>query len=353
MALNQETSVEQLRRQSERTRSELTHTVSELREKVSGTVSDLKTRISPKHIKEEAKSYVRESSEQLFNKIERKARENPLQAVAIGAGLAYPLWGLLRRIPAPILLVGAGLFLAKKDSANYVASKSGELATNATDRVSDFVSTAQDAMKEGSNQAAEAVATAGAVLSSSATSITDRVMGTASDAKFSLAELGQNVVDTFQETAASATETVSQTTAEIKDRAVEIGAKSRSAIIDIADRNPLLIAGVGLAIGAFIAASLPPSDAENRMFGDRSDDLRDKARDAASQGLERAKELASGVASDVADAADRQGLNPDGVQKAVERLAESVKSVADRGVQAAMGEENFSPSQTSTHPHKS
>jgi len=42
-------------------------------------------------LKAEIKEYVREESSELLTSIERKARENPLQAVAIGAGLAYPL----------------------------------------------------------------------------------------------------------------------------------------------------------------------------------------------------------------------------------------------------------------------
>ena len=87
-------SVEELRRESERSRAVLTSTVIELQEKVSDTADELKTRLSPSNIKEEVKDYVRDGSAQFFQSIERKARANPLQTVAIGAALSYPLWAL-------------------------------------------------------------------------------------------------------------------------------------------------------------------------------------------------------------------------------------------------------------------
>ena len=104
--------VDEFRRESERSRAALTSTVAQLREKVSDTADDLKTRLSPDHIKDEVKDYVREGSEQFLHSIERKARENPLQAVAIGAALVYPLRGVFKTLAVPMALVGAGLWLS-------------------------------------------------------------------------------------------------------------------------------------------------------------------------------------------------------------------------------------------------
>ena len=107
MDTRQDCTVEELRQRSEANRAQLASTVEELREKVSDTASEVKTLVSPSHIKEEIKTYIREESDSLV----RKARENPLQAAAVGAAIAYPAWSLLRAIPAPLLLIGAGLWL--------------------------------------------------------------------------------------------------------------------------------------------------------------------------------------------------------------------------------------------------
>ena len=80
-----EPSVEELRRESERTRAQLTETVGHLRDKVGETAGEIKTMISPAHIKQEIRTYVQQEREQITGTVRRQIRENPLQAAAIGA----------------------------------------------------------------------------------------------------------------------------------------------------------------------------------------------------------------------------------------------------------------------------
>src|SRR4051794_459213 len=95
-------SLSELERQAEHTRADLIDTVDELH-----------NRVSPQALKDEAKAYVRDTGQHLMQTLERRALENPLQTVAIAAGLAYPAWRLLANMPAPILLVGAGIALTQ------------------------------------------------------------------------------------------------------------------------------------------------------------------------------------------------------------------------------------------------
>jgi hypothetical protein len=69
--------------------------------------------VAPQAVKEEVKAYAREASYDFLHNLERRAHENPLQTVAVAAGLAYPAYRFLINIPAPILLVGAGLALTQ------------------------------------------------------------------------------------------------------------------------------------------------------------------------------------------------------------------------------------------------
>lgn len=333
MTAQRDPSVEELRRESERSRAALTSTVVHLRDKVSDTADDLKERLSPAHIKEEVKDYVRQGGEQFFHSIERKARENPLQAVAIGAGLAYPLWGLFKSIPVPIMLVGAGLLLSRQKTAGAgdgyaagMARKITEAGAGAAASVSDAVSGAASSVSEG------------------AESLTEKVRSTAHDLRDSASDLGRSVVDSVKESAVSATDSVSATASELTNKVSEFSDQTKNSFVDLVDRNPLLIGGIGLAIGAFIAASLPPSDAENRMFGERSDDLKDKALESVSDGVKRAKDVAAGMVGDVAAAGARQGLDAEGLAKAVEGVTAGVKSVVDKGLKTALGEPTPSPS---------
>ncbi|HEX6103875.1 MAG TPA: DUF3618 domain-containing protein [Alphaproteobacteria bacterium] len=91
----------QLERQAERTRADLLDTVEELRE-----------RVSPSQVKADVKQYAKSTGQDLVSNIVEKARENPLQAAAIAAAIAYPAWHLIRTIPVPVLLLGAGAVMA-------------------------------------------------------------------------------------------------------------------------------------------------------------------------------------------------------------------------------------------------
>ena len=116
-----------------------------------------------------------------------------------------------------------------------------------------------------------------------------------------------------------------------------MGAQSRDALTNFVNDNPLLVAGIGAAVGAFIAASIPSSEAENRMFGAGSEKLKDKAREAAAQGIEQAGNIAAEAAGSVAAAAAREGIDAAGVQRALNTVADSVRKVADRGLETALG----------------
>ena len=120
MSFDTEPSVTALRSEAEANRARLTGTVEDLRTQVVDTATDLRERLSPEAIKTEVTQYVRDSRDQVWHSLEQKARDNPLQALAVGAALAYPALKLMRAMPAPLLLVGAGLLLSRTTSNGLV-----------------------------------------------------------------------------------------------------------------------------------------------------------------------------------------------------------------------------------------
>jgi ElaB/YqjD/DUF883 family membrane-anchored ribosome-binding protein len=141
MPSTRELSVEELREESERSRDALASTVGELRDTVGDTAAEIKTLISPAHIKKEIRNYVREERESVVQSIQRRAQENPLQMAAVGAAVAYPVWSLLRAIPTPLLLIGAGLFLTSKrghQSTKEIKAKVDDMVHQGTEKVSDL-----------------------------------------------------------------------------------------------------------------------------------------------------------------------------------------------------------------------
>jgi len=96
------------------------------------------------------------------------------------------------------------------------------------------------------------------------------------------------------------------------------------------ERHPLLVGGIGLLIGAVVASALPVSQAETRLFGDASDDLKNRARDMASEGLEVAKTAAENVYQESVSRIQEDGLTPEVVRQTVRGVGDQVKNVVQK-----------------------
>jgi hypothetical protein len=346
MPSTKEPSLEELREESERNREALASTVGELRDKVGDTASELKTLVSPAHIKQEIKDYVRGAGESFVNSVRRKAKENPLQMAAIGAAVAYPAWGLLRAIPTPLLLIGAGLFLTSKrgqQSAKNIKAKVDDVVQQGTERVTDMAGSVQSDIEDriaGARYGAQGIRDS---VTSAAGSVVDKGRAAFHDASDAVNKAAGEVTGKTAATAESLTTAAKQSATEVRNRAAAMGTDTGNAVASFVNDNALLVAGIGAAVGAFIAASIPASDAENRLFGAGSEKLKDKAREAAAQGVEKAGNIAADAAASIAATATRESLDATGIQQALNTVADRVRTVADRGIDTALG--TTSPSQ--------
>ena len=313
-------SVRQLSREAEITRTGLEASVGELNKKVAGTIDDLKESLSPSHIKEEFKGFVREESSQILSSLQRKAHDNPLQAVAIGAAIAYPFWGVLKSIPVPLLLIYGGVWLSRQNN--------GKLARAVNESAGDLAQSVRDAEES---------------IAANVNAVKDKVSNTAQNVLNSATATANEAVRAVKETSADALEKVSASVSDFGEAGTGAANRSKTAIEDLINKNPLLVGGLALAVGAFIAASIPISEAENRLFGERSDEVKDSARGAVTQGVERAKDTAAGIVGDIAAAAAREGLSTEGLSKTIEGTAVAVKAVVDAGLTTALGNGGTAP----------
>jgi len=330
-----EKSVEELRAESERTREALATTVGALRDRVGDTASELKTMVSPAHIKQEIKEYVRQERESLIETVQRNARENPLQAAAVGAAVAYPALMLLRALPKPLWLIGAGLLLTSKrgrDSLREVQARVDGTVRQASDKATEVAAAIQSGMESRLADARTAMTEARDAASEKMDSLTGRARAALHDARDAMSGTAE-----LSRAAAERAEAGAETARNLKGRAADMATSSRSAISDFVNGNPLLVVGLGAAVGAFIAASIPPSHAENRLFGSGSQKLKDKAREAVAQGIETAGDAVAEVVGAASEAATREGLDASGMQNALKETAGSVRRVAERGLDTALG----------------
>jgi uncharacterized phage infection (PIP) family protein YhgE len=371
-----EKSLTDLKRDAEHSRAQLTETVDQLRSRVSDTVTDFRERASPDAMKAEIGDYFRTKADAFMD----RARENPLQTAAIGIGVGYPLLKIARSIPAPILMVGAGLYLLGTSSGQKLSDTVSKKVSAAADGVSDSFSAGLDVANQRIHDAqdlaasslaaaqdtvASGVGTAkqkAAALGSSLNQLKDTAANLAGSASDGAGSLKQRAVDALGATsdamsagvartgsvvrdrASDAAEFGSQaaefgvnTGARLRDQAVETSHKVTSGMSDVIRRNPLLFGGLGLTVGMLIASALPKSDIEKDLMGGASADVRKRANALASKQFENVKGIASEAIADIADHASREGLMPADLNAATEDLGRRVRKVAENASEAAFG----------------
>jgi ElaB/YqjD/DUF883 family membrane-anchored ribosome-binding protein len=356
--------------------------VEELRARVTDTASELRERISPAAIKEDVKEYVRHTRENLMESVERRARENPLQTVAIAAAVAYPVVSIVRAIPVPILLIGAGIALSSRskntshgayasggawtggsmgsssmgssshggmmDQARQTLGNSTETLKNTasewTDKASQAAASAQDSMRHAGNQmrtagqqVSDAASRAASSAAESVQSAASTVRDTMSSATDSLRQMGSTAASTVSsapgavaDVASAGYQSAADAAAYARDQVGYASRRARDTASDVVERYPLLVAGIGLAIGGILAAALPVTRAESRYLGSAADELKERARDMASQGFEQAKASAQQLYEETARKAQEQGLSADALRQAGEDIRDKAPTVMER-----------------------
>jgi hypothetical protein len=141
-------------------------------------------------------------------------------------------------------------------------------------------------------------------------------------------------MDTAKDTIERARSTATDTAAAAKDAAATAPARAHQVIGD----NAALIGGLGIAIGAIIAAALPETKAEAKVIGQASDSVKQAAGEAAQSGFEAAKDATISAADAAAKSTAEADLGGH-ASRMTQNMAETVKEVADDVVAAA-----FNPS---------
>ncbi len=386
MAQSDTRSLHQIRQETEQTRAALTTTVEELRGTVTDTATDIRNRLRPESIKAEVSGYMKSRGEQLLQDVTDAARRNPMQAIAIGASVAYPVIRMARAVPLPILMIGAGLFLTGSKTGRDLTQKASDLAADVSDEArrraqglgnqasqlaadlgdratgalgrtgesitgsaeqlqqtgAGAVEAARSRVEEGMAGMQDAASSAGENISSAARQMKDAAAGVAESTRAAASDTASRVADTMRDASSRAAEAGREYVDTARVRLSEAGERTAETVREQVDKNPLLVAGVGLLIGGLIASVLPKSETEATLLGGTSERMKRRARQAASAGFDAAKGATGEILSNVAQQASAEGLTPEAIAEGAEDVRERLQRVAERAVTTA-----FDPDQ---HP---
>jgi hypothetical protein len=248
------------------------------------------------------------------NALQDAVRENPISAALIGMGVLWMFMG------------GSNTSLFGGGGHKSIFRTAGQGAATAA-RVGSSVGQAADAAAETASQVAGGVRQASAAVGERAS----RTAGQTADAVAS-------AYDSTTNAASRAADTLSNATTSAAHAMQETGTKWGSAvqqnIADLFERQPLLLGAVGIAIGAGIAASIPTTEAENKVMGDASDFVREAVTEKAAQ----VKEMADAALHE----AKAQGLTPEAAGEALRTVGAKVGAVASAATSTSPSTKNIS-----------
>lgn len=344
------------------------------RVRVAELLDELRGRVSPGELVDQVVDFAGNGAVGDFARgLGRQVRGNPMAVVLIGAGLAWLVtadrrgghgsassgWSRTASAAAnrasetigEMRDAAAGIGDRAADAAGRTAAGAADAAGRARSTVSatgasvsesfhragDAAAGAADRAADAARGTTSAVANRARDVSSGLKGMTGTATGMVRSAAGTVADLAKGVAGTASGVVRGAADTASDmargvagATADtvqgatksargLGRSATEFRSRAGTTAAELLRDQPLVAAGIGLAIGALIGAALPATDIERRTLGETSDELKARARQFATEQAEKAKTVAAEtyetakqeaghVAGEAAHAAQEQGF---------------------------------------------
>jgi hypothetical protein len=336
------------------------------RNRLADTLDELHDRLTPGHVLDEVLTYARGGGAGFMRALTNAARENPIPTLLIGAGCAMFLaekTGMTRRAFSSGN-ESSGFFGGAADAAADTAAATGRSARSvmgtAADKAGSLAESARDRAASVGDSVAGTASRAASSLGNAASSVGTTVAGTAAavgdslsdaaqqarrglddgtaklaDSIGQLKEGGVGLSETVQDYAASARDQITDTAERTRQQASNTARQFKDTANSLVNEQPLLVAAIGIAVGAAIAAALPKSKLEDELMGEASDAVKETIGEVAAGQYETAKEVAGAVAEHAMAKAKEEGLTPSGMAEAARNLGDKAKRVASEAVESA------------------
>ena len=268
------------------------------RGQLDSTVEALKGKMNPSEIFDETASALGDVGQQMLSKFVQQARENPMPVALIGLGLVWMMAGSGSKRDGRAFSRGSGYAGSYGDDGygqhygsdaerSGLRDKLSGVAGTMSDRAHDFAASTGDAAHHAANKAQSLVSGAKDKLSDAK----DKLSDVAGQARQGVRSAGESLKARSQSMAGAIGDS--------RDRISET-------VGGYIDREPLLLAGLGLAVGFAVGSALPSTPLEDQALGHTRDQLLEKGKDLVGDTLDQAGDLAKS-----AYGAAKQELTPE------------------------------------------
>ncbi|MFC3609227.1 DUF3618 domain-containing protein [Stutzerimonas tarimensis] len=237
-------------------------------------VDELENKLSPGELFDKALGYAKGNGGEFFGNLADTVKANPVPTLLTGIGLAWLMAGQ-NRDPhrTTTLTTSPGRSMSSSGISSSGPSMGDKLSQQGAamkGKASHMEHEAADSM----HQAADSMRDA-----------RDRASGALHDTSHRLSETGHHAADSLREGAM----------------------RARGGFDRLRHEQPLALGAIGVALGALIAASMPPTRREDQLLGERSDEMTDELRHKAEEQYERVSAKGEQVVEELKQEAHKVG----------------------------------------------
>ena len=265
------------------------------------TLNQLRENLKPANVMDEVMTNAKVSASVVSDQIWSTARRNPLPALMIGAGLA--------------MLLGVGARAATPARRVQVTGRNPPDPRNAL-AIGSRLGSRRPALATSTSPANSVRRTAGTVQTQAAD-----LMGQASSRISDAASRGASAIsNAFKGQSTTGGDTMSyypHTTDHV-----------RTSFARILDDQPLVLAAIGIAVGAALGAAIPQTETENSLLGETSHQVRDAATGLVQDQVSQLRSAATHAVDEIKQSVADHGVNADNLSGLVKDVGEKAKSAA-------------------------
>jgi hypothetical protein len=259
------------------------------------TFDELRARVTPGHVLDRLVDYATDSGGvDFFRNLRDQTVANPLALGMVGAGLA---WLMLsrgnegRRLPG-VPYRGRGRIRSYfsdardrfADARDRAGNAIGETAAGVRDRASETAGSIGATVRTARDSAFEAAGSAASFVRDTTSSAYEQTRSHVSDGRSAVGGTASTLYGGVAQSAGRTAEGV---------KAFASGAATSSRdLLDLCREQPLVMAGLGIALGAAVGAVLRSTQTEHQLMGEASDEIKERTRSFAQEQYEKSKSTA-------------------------------------------------------------
>lgn len=269
------------------------------------TLNQLRENLKPANVVDEVMSSAKAGASAVTDQFWASARQNPVPALLIGAGIAMML----------------GLGARARSGSSGHRRRAGRRATGFShDAGPEFRSHVAGPASR-SNPSSSSIGAQASQLVGGMTQHASDLLDSANQRIGGVAARGARAVN---QAFYAAAESVHMPSIPVPRSRAQLN----SSVTRLLEEQPLILGALGVAVGAAIGAAIPVTERENMLMGGTSHSVRDAAVSLAKEQYGQVKAAASHAVDDIKQTVAEHGVNPENLSGLVEDIGEKTKAAA-------------------------